>query len=78
MIVFFSKTASQTGSAVNERQKLTMTSTIVPETQTFSFAGWASQAKVDEKQTIDVVPTTTGYLSYFRLGMDGAYSGMQL
>lgn len=70
----FSKTSSQTGSAVNEQQRLTMTSTIVPETQTFSFASWTSQASVNEIQTIDVVPATEGYLSYFRLGMDEAYS----
>ncbi|XP_067947416.1 fibrocystin-L-like [Watersipora subatra] len=69
------KTSSQTGSAVNERQKLTMTSSVVPETQLISFANWNLNSNaVHAVQTIDVVPTTYGYVTEYRLSMDGAYS----
>lgn len=64
----------QTGSAVNERQKMTMTSLTQPETQNISFADWKEQVSVNEVQTVEVTQAADQH-SDFRLGMDGAFTG---
>jgi len=71
-----SKTSSQTGFAVNERQQLQTTSTVIPETQTVDFSTWATKSSVKDVQTIDVVEAFPGEPGIrFRLGVGGAYSG---
>lgn len=51
-----------------------MMSTVVPESLEIDLNGMTPGVTEEEVQDIDVIPSPD-YLSYFRLGMDGVYSG---
>lgn len=74
-----SKSASQTGSAVNERQEITMTSAVMPETQTLNISGLPEVVQAEyEVQVVAIVPATEDYVSEYRLGLHGVYSGINV
>lgn len=51
----------------------------MPETQTLDISGLPEVVEaVNEVQVVDVIPAIEGYVSEYRLGLHGVYTGLVL
>lgn len=48
----------------------------MPETQTLDLSGLVPQTAKYEVQVVEVLPVTEDYISDYRLGVAGVYTGM--